>query len=121
MAITIQDQPSTTYVRPAFAPIEYLLTSTNTAQTGFKIICKVYFDPTGANTLISTQQISIKPLTIQAIFSVQDVVKSYVPIKKRQLQRQLDYTSERGLHYYLILICHSQAERLHFQYNLFTE
>jgi hypothetical protein len=80
MAITIQDQPSTTYVRPAFAPIEYLLTSTNTAQTGFKIICKVYFDPTGANTLISTQQISIKPLTIQAIFSVQDVVKSYVPI-----------------------------------------
>lgn len=80
MAITIQDQPSTTYVRPAFAPIEYLLSSTNTAQTGFKIICKVYFDPTGANTLISTQQLNIKPLTIQAIFSVQDVVKSYVPI-----------------------------------------
>jgi len=80
MAITIQDQPSTTYVRPAFAPIEYLLTSTNTAQTGFKIICKVYFDPTGANTLISTQQLNIKPLTTQAIFSVQDVVKSYVPI-----------------------------------------
>ena len=80
MAITIQDQPSTTYVRPAFAPIEYLLSSTNTAQTGFKIICKVYFDPTGANTLISTQQLNIKPLTTQAIFSVQDVVKSYVPI-----------------------------------------
>jgi hypothetical protein len=82
MAITIQDQPSTTYVRPAFAPIEYLL-KTDTDLTivgGFKIICKVYFDPTGANTLISTQQISIKPLTIQAIFSVQDVVKSYVPI-----------------------------------------
>lgn len=82
MAITIQDQPSTTYVRPAFAPIEYLL-KTDTDLTivgGFKIICKVYFDPTGANTLISTQQISIKPLTTQAIFSVQDVVKSYVPI-----------------------------------------
>jgi hypothetical protein len=76
MAITIQDQPSTTYVRPAFAPIEYLL-KTDTDLTivgGFKIICKVYFDPTGANTLISTQQISIKPLTTQAIFSVQDVV-----------------------------------------------
>jgi hypothetical protein len=82
MAITIQDQPSTTYVRPAFAPIEYLLeTDTNlTTAVGFKIICKVYFDPTGANTLISTQQLNIKPLTIQAIFSVQDVVKSYVPI-----------------------------------------
>ena len=80
MAITIQDQPSTTYVRPAFAPIEYLLSSTNASQTGFKIICKVYFDPTGANTLISTQQLNIRPLTTQAVFSVQDVVKSYVPI-----------------------------------------
>jgi hypothetical protein len=80
MAITIQDQPSTTYIRPAFAPIEYLLTSTNTAQTGFKIICKIYVDPAGANTLISTQQLNIRPLTAQAVFSIQDVVKSYVPI-----------------------------------------
>jgi hypothetical protein len=80
MAITIQDQPSTTYLRPAFAPIEYLLTSTNTAQSGFKIACKIYVDPTGANTLISTQQLNIKPLTTQAVFSIQDVVKSYVPI-----------------------------------------
>ena len=79
MAITIQDQPSTTYIRPAFAPIEYLLTSTNTAQTGFKIICKIYVDPSGANTLISTQQLNIRPLTTQAVFSIQDVVKSYVP------------------------------------------
>ena len=80
MAITIQDQPSATYLRPAFAPIEYLLSSTNTAQTGFKIICKIYVDPTGANTLISTQQLNIRPLTTQAVFSIQDVVKSYVPI-----------------------------------------
>ena len=82
MALTIQDQPTTTYIRPAFAPIEYLLntdTDLNTV-TGFKIICKVYFDPTGANTLISTQQLNIRPLTTQAVFSVQDVVKSYVPI-----------------------------------------
>ena len=79
MAITIQDQPTTTYIRPAFAPIEYLLTSTNTAQTGFKIICKIYVDPAGANTLISTQQLNIRPLTTQAVFSIQDVVKSYVP------------------------------------------
>jgi len=80
MAITIQDQPSTTYIRPAFAPIEYLLSSTSTAQPGFKIVCKVYLNPTGANTLISTQQISVRPLTTQAILSIQDVVKSFVPI-----------------------------------------
>ena len=80
MAITIQDQPSTAYIRPAFAPIEYLLSSTNTAQTGFKIVCKVYLDPSGANTLISTQQISPRPSSTQAILSIQNVVKSYVPI-----------------------------------------
>jgi hypothetical protein len=80
MAITIQDQPSTTYIRPAFAPIEYLLSSTSTAQPGFKIVCKVYLNPSGANTLISTQQINVRPSTTQAILSIQDVVKSFVPI-----------------------------------------
>jgi hypothetical protein len=80
MAITIQDQPTITYIRPAFAPIEYLLSSTSTAQPGFKIVCKVYLNPSGANTLISTQQISVRPLTTQAILSIQDVVKSFVPI-----------------------------------------
>tara|TARA_R110000803_G_scaffold139490_2_gene206128 strand:- start:96 stop:1343 length:1248 start_codon:yes stop_codon:yes gene_type:complete len=82
MAITIQDQPTITYVRPAFAPIEYLLdTDTNlTTAVGFKIICKIYVDPTGANTLISTQQLNIRPLATQAVFSIQDVVKSYVPV-----------------------------------------
>lgn len=80
MAITIQSQPDTAYIRPAFAPIEYLLTSTNTAQSGFKIICKIYADPTGANTLVSTQQLSARPLSTQAVLSIQDIVKSYVPI-----------------------------------------
>jgi hypothetical protein len=80
MAITIQDQPTTTYIRPAFAPIEYLVSSDNTAQSGFKIVCKVYLNPSGANTLISTQQISVRPSTTQAILSIQDVVKSFVPI-----------------------------------------
>ena len=81
MAITIQDQPSTSYIRPAFSPIEYLITSTNTAQAGFKVVCKIYNDPTGVNTLISTQQINVRPLGTQAILSIQDVVKSFVPIE----------------------------------------
>ena len=80
MAITIQDQPTTTYISPAFAPIEYLLSSSNSTESGFKIVCKVYLNPSGANTLISTQQISVRPLTTQAILSIQDVVKSFVPI-----------------------------------------
>jgi|GEM_PF-6691200 len=78
MAITIQDQPSTTYIRPAFAPIEYLISSTNTAQTGFKIVCKIYLNPAAANTLISTQSISVRPSSTQAILSIQDIVKSFV-------------------------------------------
>ena len=78
MAITIQDQPNTSLVRPAFAPIDFLLSSGNTAQAGFKIVCKVYLNPAGANTLISTQQVYIIPATTQSVFKVQDVIKSYV-------------------------------------------
>ena len=80
MAITIQNQPNQLHVRPAFAPIEYLVSSDNTAQSGFKIVCKVYLNPTGANTLISTQQINVRPSTTQAILSIQDVVKSFAPV-----------------------------------------
>ena len=76
MAITIQDQPTTVLVRPCFAPIDLLLTSTNTTEDGFKIVCKIYI-ATGS-TLISTQQIDVIPSTTQAVFSIQDVVKSYV-------------------------------------------
>lgn len=76
MAITIQDQPDIAYVYPAYAPIEYLLSSTNTAQSGFKIICKVYYGAAGQ--LVSTQQINIRPSSTQAILSIQDVVKSFV-------------------------------------------
>ena len=76
MAITIQDQPDIAYVYPAYAPIEYLVSSTNTAESGFKIICKVYYGAMAQ--LVSTQQINIRPSSTQAILSIQDVVKSFV-------------------------------------------
>jgi len=78
MAITIEDQPTATLIRPAFAPIDFLLSSGNTAEAGFKIVCKVYLSPAGANTLISTQQVYTIPAKTQAVFKVQDVIKSYV-------------------------------------------
>ena len=78
MAINIQDQPGNTYIQPAFAPIEYLLSSTNTAKSGFRIVCKIYLDPAGANTLVSTQQISTRPSSTQSVLSIQDIVKSFV-------------------------------------------
>mgnify|MGYP001820523918 CR=1 FL=1 len=74
MAITIQDQPSSNYFYPAYSPIEYLVSSTSTSESGFKIICKVYY---GAQ-LVSTQQINIRPSSTQAILSTQDVIKSFV-------------------------------------------
>jgi len=79
MAITIQDQPTTTLVRPAFSPIDFLIsTNTTQPQVGFKIVCKVYLDPAGDDTLISTQQVYLIPNKTQAVFKVQDVIKSYV-------------------------------------------
>ena len=75
MAIEIQDQPTTTLVRPAFSPIDFLLnTNTTQPQTGFKIVCKVYLDPAGDNILISTQQVYLIPSKTQAVFKVQDVI-----------------------------------------------
>ena len=76
MAIAIQDQPDNSYVYPAYAPIEYLVSSDNTTQTGFKIICKVFYGAMAQ--LVSTQQINIRPSSTQAILSIQDVVKSFL-------------------------------------------
>ena len=103
MAITIQDQPSTTYIRPAFAPIEYLLSSTNTAESGFRIVCKIYLDPAGANTLVSTQQISTRPSSTQSVLSIQDIVKSFVESQYSLLDGDTVDVATTALNYFRVV------------------
>ena len=78
MAITIQDQPITIKPKPAYSPIDYLVTSTSTAESGFKLIVSVHKDPNGGNTKVSTLQLNTIPNATQLVTDIQNIVKSFV-------------------------------------------
>lgn len=74
MAITILDQPTANSLRPAFAPIEYLTSSTSTGQSGFKLICSIRFNA----GVVANINIETIPSTTQQLLTAQNVIKSYV-------------------------------------------
>lgn len=78
MAITIQDQPITIKPRPAYSPIDYLVTSTNTAESGFKLVVSVHSNPSGTNEKVSTLQLNTIPNATQLVTDIQNIVKSFV-------------------------------------------
>jgi len=78
MALTIQDQPVTNTPEPSFAPIEYLVSSDQTAQSGFKVIASLFTDPTGDNTKIATLQLNTIPSATQVVTDIQNIVSSFV-------------------------------------------
>lgn len=78
MALTIQDQPTTNNPEPSFAPIEYLVSSTNSTESGFKVIASLFTDPSGDNTKISTLQINTIPSATQVVTDIQNIVQSFV-------------------------------------------
>ena len=78
MALTIQDQPTTAIPEPSFAPIEYLVSSTETAQSGFKVIASLFTDPTGTNTKIATLQLNTIPSATQVVTDIQNIIQSFV-------------------------------------------
>ena len=78
MALTIQDQPTTNIPEPSFAPIEYLVSSTETAQSGFKVIASLFTDPTGDNTKIATLQLNTIPSATQVVTDIQNIIQSFV-------------------------------------------
>ncbi len=78
MALTIQDQPTTNIPEPSFAPIEYLVSSTETAQSGFKVIASLFTDPTGTNTKIATLQLNTIPSATQVVTDIQNIIQSFV-------------------------------------------
>jgi hypothetical protein len=78
MALTIQDQPTTNIPEPSFAPIEYLVSSTETAQSEFKVIASLFTDPTGDNTKIATLQLNTIPSATQVVTDIQNIIQSFV-------------------------------------------
>ena len=78
MALTIQDQPTTNIPEPSYAPIEYLVNSTNTSESGFKVIASLFTDPTGDNTKIATLQLNTIPSATQVVTDIQNIIQSFV-------------------------------------------
>ncbi len=78
MALTIQDQPTTNIPEPSFAPIEYLVNSTSSTQSGFKVIASLFTDPNGTNTKIATLQLNTIPSATQVVTDIQNIIQSFV-------------------------------------------
>lgn len=78
MALTINEQPAGEYIQPGWNKLQYLVNSTNTTQSGFKVVCKVYINPAGDNTLVQTFNLEKVPSTTKVFVGVQDVIQSYI-------------------------------------------
>lgn len=78
MAITVEQQPDSAYVHPAWNLIEYIFSSTNTAQSGFKIVAKLYRDPAGTNELVKTWNLETRPGTTDHYLDIALTVRSFI-------------------------------------------
>ena len=78
MAITILDQPSANVFQSVGNPIELLLSSNQTAQSNYKFLVRVYYDPSGVNLLLATLKYDILPGTTQAIVNTSPIIQSKI-------------------------------------------
>ena len=77
MALTINQDPNSTFAfSPANNPIEYLVNSDNSTEPNFKVNCLIYYDVTGANTLVATIKKPIEYGTTKAIIDIGSIVQS---------------------------------------------
>jgi len=72
MALTINQQPSAFKIQPAQNSIEYLVDSTQTAQTNFKLNCKVVYD----GSVIATIKKPVEYGTTKCIIDIGDIVRN---------------------------------------------
>lgn len=73
MAITINDQPD--QYTPAFSPVPFVVTSTNTAQANFKYIADIYVS--GVSGFIRVEK-APHPTTGRALFDISRELSRYV-------------------------------------------
>ena len=77
MAITINQDPNSSFVfSPSHNPNEYLVNSDNSTEPNFKVNCLVYYDTTGANTLLATLKKPIVYGTTKVILDISSIVMS---------------------------------------------
>ncbi len=78
MAITIQDQPSANVFQSVGNPIELLISSNNTGQPNYKFYVSIYYDPSGANTLLAVLKYDLIPSTTQALINISKIAASRI-------------------------------------------
>ena len=71
MAITINSSPDN--YSSLHAPLYYVVTSTNTAQTNFKYVCDIYVN----GNLITRLKSFPQPTSSKGIFNIASVVRNY--------------------------------------------
>lgn len=74
MAITIQSQPNEDYKQPAWNNLNFVVSSTETAQTGFKIVTLVKVN----GTTVQTLNLYTYPSTTRSYCNVNKIVQNYI-------------------------------------------
>ena len=74
MAITINQEPDFLFVRPGWNKIQYLLNSSQSTQSGFKIVCKVYLE-TDVVQVLNLEKI---PESTKIYVAAQDIIQTYI-------------------------------------------
>jgi len=74
MAITIQSQPNEDYKQPAWNDLNFVVSSTNTAQSGFKIVALVKVN----GTTVQTLNLYTYPGTTRSYCNVSKIVQNYI-------------------------------------------
>lgn len=77
MALTLNSEPTLQFTSVG-NPIEYLISSTNTAQSNFKFAVRVYYDPSGTNTLLAALKLDVIPSTTKALLDISRIVQSQI-------------------------------------------
>jgi hypothetical protein len=75
MALTIQSAPPSK--SPAWNSLNYVVSSTNTAQIGYKVVCKVY---TSGPTLVQTLNLFTYPGTTRVYVNVSRIIQNYISL-----------------------------------------
>jgi hypothetical protein len=78
MSVTILQQPATPNILSVINPIEFLISSNNSALANFKFQVSVYYDPAGANTLLAQLRYDIIPSTTKALVDVSRILQSRI-------------------------------------------
>lgn len=98
MAITIESQPDSDYLHPAYSPIQYLLDSGNTGEDNFKIYAYIYRDPSGDNELIATRRMPIRPGTTNVYIDASKAIQDYLEDSLSSAYLQTDFIgAETGM------------------------